>query len=111
MLFSFALFLFLKYFVGGENYYLNIYNQQKINNFNNTQSAQTVIQCGALCTNSDNCSSANYNSATGECQLSEVSKWNINGQLGADTDWSALVIEAGNVHHFDMSWVRLLTSF
>ena len=111
MLFSFALFLFLKHFVVGENHYVNIYKQQKITNFNSTQSALTVIQCGVYCTNSDYCSSANYNSVTGECQLSEASKWNINGQLGADTDWTALVIEPGNVHHFNICWSRLLTPF
>ena len=100
MLFLFALFLLLKHFVIGGNYYLNIYNRQKINNFNSTHSAQTVLQCGALCTNSDTCSSASYNSATMECQLSEANKWNINGQLGADADWTVLVIEPGNVHNF-----------
>ena len=103
MLFLFALFPFLKQFVVGENYYLNIYNHQKINNFNSTHSAQTVLQCGALCTNSDTCSSASYNSASTECQLSEASKWNITGQLEADTDWTVLVIEPGNVHNFIMS--------
>ena len=102
MLSLFALFLFLKYFVVGESHYLNVYNHQKIISFNSTHSAQTVVQCGTLCTNSDNCSSASYNYATGECQLSEASKWNITGQLGADADWTVLAIEPSNVYHFVM---------